>query len=105
MNISCPHCQSIFRVDPDKVPQVVGSDLGQIRKFVQMPEGDLVLACDGATVLGTVGGCTELRLPPGCWVDHEVAADSIHEAEAALKDAADKLLANTVIENYRVELL
>lgn len=40
---------------------------------------------DGPTVLGTVGGCTELRLPPGCWVDHEVAADSIHEAEAALK--------------------
>jgi hypothetical protein len=24
--------------------------------------------------------------------------------EAALKDAADKLLANTVIENYRVEI-
>ena len=27
------------------------------------------------------------------------------EAEAALKAAADKLLANTVIENYRVEVL
>ena len=27
------------------------------------------------------------------------------KAEAALKDAADKLLANTVIENYRVEVL
>ena len=26
-------------------------------------------------------------------------------AEAALKDAAEKLLANTVIENYRVELV
>ena len=26
-------------------------------------------------------------------------------AEAALKDAAERLLANTVIENYRVELL
>jgi phosphoribosylformylglycinamidine (FGAM) synthase PurS component len=26
-------------------------------------------------------------------------------AEAALKAAADKLLANTVIENYRVEVL
>jgi phosphoribosylformylglycinamidine synthase PurS subunit len=26
-------------------------------------------------------------------------------AEAALKEAAEKLLANTVIENYRVELL
>jgi phosphoribosylformylglycinamidine synthase len=27
------------------------------------------------------------------------------KVEAALKDAADKLLANTVIENYRVEVL
>jgi phosphoribosylformylglycinamidine synthase len=27
------------------------------------------------------------------------------KAEAALKAAADKLLANTVIENYRVEVL
>ena len=33
--------------------------------------------------------------------DAEVKA----KAEAALRDAADKLLANTVIENYRVELL
>ena len=32
------------------------------------------------------------------------AADKA-KAEAVLKDAADKLLANTVIENYRVELL
>jgi phosphoribosylformylglycinamidine synthase len=27
------------------------------------------------------------------------------KAEAVLKDAADRLLANTVIENYRVEVL
>ncbi|WP_338317677.1 phosphoribosylformylglycinamidine synthase subunit PurS, partial [Bradyrhizobium ottawaense] len=27
------------------------------------------------------------------------------KAEAALKEAADKLLANTVIENYRVEIV
>ena len=27
------------------------------------------------------------------------------QAEAALKDAAERLLANTVIENYRIEVL
>ena len=31
-------------------------------------------------------------------------ADGI-DAQAALKDACEKLLANTVVENYRVELL
>lgn len=40
---------------------------------------------DGSTALSTSGGCHELRLPSGSWIDHEVAADSIHEAEAALK--------------------
>lgn len=40
---------------------------------------------DGPAALGAVGGCYELQLPPGAWIDHEVAADAIHEAEAALK--------------------
>jgi DNA-binding SARP family transcriptional activator len=40
---------------------------------------------DGPAALGASGGCYELRLPPGSWIDHEVAADNIHEAEAALK--------------------
>ncbi|MGH7475938.1 MAG: AfsR/SARP family transcriptional regulator [Longimicrobiales bacterium] len=40
---------------------------------------------DGATALSTRDGCHELRLPRDCWIDHEVAVDSIHEAEAALK--------------------
>ena len=35
--------------------------------------------------LNAEGGCYELQLPPHCWIDHEVAADAIHEAEAALK--------------------
>lgn len=30
-------------------------------------------------------GCYELRLPPSSWVDVEVAADAIHEAETALR--------------------
>lgn len=40
---------------------------------------------DGSTALSASGGCYELRLPPSSWIDHEVAADSIHEAEAALR--------------------
>jgi len=37
--------------------------------------------------------------------DIEVEGGDAAKAEAALKAAADKLLANTVIENYRVEVL
>jgi phosphoribosylformylglycinamidine synthase len=37
--------------------------------------------------------------------DIELASSDRAKAEAVLKEAADKLLANTVIENYRVELL
>lgn len=40
---------------------------------------------DGAEALRGGGGCYELSLPRGTWIDHEVAADSIHEAETALK--------------------
>lgn len=40
---------------------------------------------DGAAALVSEGGCYELRPPAPCWIDHEVAADSIHEAEAALR--------------------
>jgi phosphoribosylformylglycinamidine synthase len=34
----------------------------------------------------------------------ELAGDDKGAAEAALKQAADKLLANTVIENYRIDM-
>jgi len=37
--------------------------------------------------------------------DIELESADRAEAEAALQQAADKLLANTVIENYNVELL
>lgn len=40
---------------------------------------------EGAEALRTGGGCYELHLPAGTWIDHEVAADSIHEAESALR--------------------
>lgn len=39
---------------------------------------------EGASVR-TADGCHDLHLPHDTWVDHEVAADNIHEAEAALE--------------------
>jgi len=42
---------------------------------------------DGSETLVSGSGCYEMRLPPGTWVDHEVATDSIHQAEAALRAA------------------
>ncbi len=43
--------------------------------------------------------------PQGKVFDIELAGSDRAKAEAALKEAADKLLANTVIENYRVEVM
>ena len=40
---------------------------------------------DGSSTLASGDGCYLLRLPTGTWIDHEIATDSIHEAEAALK--------------------
>lgn len=40
---------------------------------------------DGSEALAASGGCYALCLPPDTWIDHEVAADAIHAAEAALK--------------------
>jgi phosphoribosylformylglycinamidine synthase len=37
--------------------------------------------------------------------DIEVEDDDREGAEALLKEAADKLLANTVIENYRIDVI
>lgn len=39
---------------------------------------------DGSEALQATDGCYALHLPGGSWVDHEVAIDAIHEAEAAL---------------------
>lgn len=40
---------------------------------------------EGGDVLRSSGGCYELHLPADAWIDHEVAADAIHAAEAALR--------------------
>jgi phosphoribosylformylglycinamidine synthase subunit PurS len=59
-------------------------------------------AIEGALKSLGVDGVLSVR--QGKVFDIEIAGDDRQRAEAALKEAADRLLANTVIENYRVEI-
>jgi phosphoribosylformylglycinamidine synthase PurS subunit len=58
-------------------------------------------AIEGALKSLGVGGVASVR--QGKVFDIEIEGDRAG-AEAALKNAAEKLLANTVIENYRIEV-
>ncbi|NWG24223.1 MAG: phosphoribosylformylglycinamidine synthase subunit PurS [Pseudorhodoplanes sp.] len=60
-------------------------------------------AIEGALKSLGVEGITSVR--QGKVFDIEVEATDRARAEAALKAAAEKLLANTVIENFRVEVI
>jgi len=59
-------------------------------------------AIEGALKSLGVDGVASVR--QGKIFDVEIAGMDKARAEAALKEAAEKLLANTVIENYRVEV-
>jgi phosphoribosylformylglycinamidine synthase len=60
-------------------------------------------AIEGALKSLGVDGVASVR--QGKVFDIEIAGSDKAKAEATLKSAADRLLANTVIENYRVEVL
>jgi phosphoribosylformylglycinamidine synthase PurS subunit len=60
-------------------------------------------AIEGALRSLGVAGVGSVR--QGKVFDIEVEGSDRALAEAALKDAAERLLANTVIENYRIEVL
>ena len=60
-------------------------------------------AIEGALKSLGVEGVASVR--QGKVFDIEVDGTDRSRTEAALKEAAEKLLANTVIENYRVEVL
>jgi phosphoribosylformylglycinamidine synthase PurS subunit len=60
-------------------------------------------AIEGALKSLGVDGVASVR--QGKVFDIELDGSDKTRAEAALKAAADRLLANTVIENYRVEVL
>jgi phosphoribosylformylglycinamidine synthase subunit PurS len=59
-------------------------------------------AIEGALKSLGVAGVASVR--QGKVFDIELADGDRKAAEALLREAADKLLANTVIENYRVEI-
>jgi phosphoribosylformylglycinamidine synthase len=60
-------------------------------------------AIEGALKSLGVEGVASVR--QGKVFDIELAGTDKARAEALLQEAADKLLANTVIENYRVEVI
>ena len=60
-------------------------------------------AIEGALKSLGVDGVASVR--QGKVFDIEIEGSDRTKAEAALKQAADRLLANTVIENYRVEVM
>lgn len=63
---------------PDSWDTALSSIVSKLRSLLARA------GCDGTATLRTVGGCYELHLPGETWIDHEVALDSIHQAESAL---------------------
>ena len=71
-----------------------------LKSGVLDPQGK---AIEGALKSLGVAGVASVR--QGKVFDIEIDGADKGRAEAALKDAAERLLANTVIENFRVEML
>jgi phosphoribosylformylglycinamidine synthase len=71
-----------------------------LRTGILDPQGK---AIEGALKSLGISGVSSVR--QGKVFDIELEGADRAGAEAALKQAAEKLLANTVIENYRVEVL
>ena len=55
--------------------------------------------------LNGLGFDEALSVRQGKVIDIELAGDDQSAAEASVKDMCEKLLANTIIEDYRVEIL
>jgi phosphoribosylformylglycinamidine synthase PurS subunit len=71
-----------------------------LKNGVLDPQGK---AIEGALKSLGVEGIASVR--QGKVFDVELEGDDPAKAQAALKAAADRLLANTVIENYKVEIV
>jgi phosphoribosylformylglycinamidine synthase subunit PurS len=71
-----------------------------LKNGVLDPQGK---AIEGALTSLGVSGIGSVR--QGKVFDIELATATPAEAEAALKQAAEKLLANLVVENYRIEMV
>ena len=86
-------------------PSTVKAGVIKARVIVTLKSGILDpqgKAIEGALKSLGIAGVASVR--QGKIFDIEVETADRAGAEAALKNAAEKLLANTVIENYRIEL-
>lgn len=70
-----------------------------LKNGVLDPQGKAIEGALGSLGFGGVGNVRQGKI-----FDIEVAESDPAKAEAALKAMAEKLLANTVIEDYRVEI-
>ncbi|MBT3181460.1 MAG: phosphoribosylformylglycinamidine synthase subunit PurS [Deltaproteobacteria bacterium] len=70
-----------------------------LKKGVHDPQGEAV-----NRTLGTMGykGVSDVRI--GKYIEVKMSGDNQAEAEAKLDEMCEKLLANTVIESYRIEM-
>jgi len=82
--------------DPSMKAQVTVT----LKSGILDPQGK---AIEGALAALGVAGIASVR--QGKVFDIEIAGDDPAAAEALMREAAEKLLANTVIENYRVKLV
>jgi phosphoribosylformylglycinamidine synthase len=76
------------------------------RVYVTLKDG--VLDPQGEAIrhaLGTLGFAGVQGVRQGKVIDIDLAETDPARVEAAAKEMCDKLLANTIIENYRVEIV
>lgn len=71
-----------------------------LKSGVLDPQGK---AIEGALRSLAIEGVDSVR--QGKIFEIELAAQDAGQAQAVLKDACEKLLANTVVENYRIEIV
>ena len=71
-----------------------------LKSGVLDPQGKAIEGALKSLGIGGIGGVRQGKV-----FDIELDEADKGRAEAALKEAAEKLLANTVIENYRIEVI
>jgi phosphoribosylformylglycinamidine synthase PurS subunit len=86
--------------DSDRTPSMKARVTVTLKTGILDPQGK---AIEGALKSLGVAGVASVR--QGKVFDIEIEGGDKAKAEAALKSAAEKLLANTVIENYRIEVI
>ena len=70
-----------------------------LKEGVLDPQGDAVQHALGSLGFEGVSGVRQGKV-----IDLELSETDASKAEEAVRDMCEKLLANTVIENYRVEI-